>query len=179
MAINKNILKNYLNPVFIETGSHIGMGIQSAIDAGFKKIHSIEISEKYYNHCREKFGNKAALYLGDSGIILENIMKNIYESYTIFLDSHFSGGDTGKGNENSPLLKELDIIKKYWVKGSIIIIDDIRCSDTSYEEKYRFEFSKIDILNKLCEINPDFTIQFLDSYRGNELMFNDDLLVAF
>ena len=178
MPINRNILKNYLNPVFIETGSLIGLGIQAAIDAGFKKIHSIELSEKYYNYCKNKFGNKAVLHLGDSGIILENILKNIYEPYTIFLDSHFSGGDTSKGGENSPLLKELDIIKKYYIIGSIIIIDDIRCCDNSYDGKYKFEFSKIDILNKLDDINLNFTIQFHDSYRGNTLMFKKDILTA-
>jgi hypothetical protein len=178
MPINKNILKNYLNPLFIETGSLIGLGIQAAIDAGFKKIHSIELSEKYYNYCKNKFGNKAVLHLGDSGIILEDILKNIYEPYTIFLDSHFSGGDTSKGSENSPLLKELDIIKKYYIIDSIIIIDDIRCCDNSYDKKYRFEFNKNDIIKNLKEINPNFTIQYVDSYRGNKLMFKEDILTV-
>ena len=34
--------KKYLNPVFIETGSLQGKGIQAAIDAGFQKVISIE-----------------------------------------------------------------------------------------------------------------------------------------
>ena len=49
MPIETNILKKFLNPYFIETGSHIGNGIQSAIDCGFDNIISIELADKYYN----------------------------------------------------------------------------------------------------------------------------------
>ena len=47
-----------MNPVFVETGSHIGNGIQEAIDAGFTEVYSIELSGKFFNICKERFKNK-------------------------------------------------------------------------------------------------------------------------
>ena len=38
--------KKYPNPVFVETGSLMGDGIQQALEAGFQKVISIELSEK-------------------------------------------------------------------------------------------------------------------------------------
>jgi hypothetical protein len=60
--------KKYLNPIFIETGSWIGDGIQQASDAGFKKIISIELSDKYYNYTTDRFSKNenVKVVLGDS-----------------------------------------------------------------------------------------------------------------
>ena len=65
------------------------------------------------------------MYLGDSKKILPELLKNINEPITIFLDAHYSGGETAFGEEEVPLLFELSILKerKY---DDIIIIDDCR-----------------------------------------------------
>ena len=65
------------------------------------------------------------MYLGDSKKILPELLKSIDEPVTIFLDAHFSGGTTALGEEEVPLLFELEILKnrKY---DDIIIIDDCR-----------------------------------------------------
>jgi len=65
------------------------------------------------------------MYLGDSKIILPELLKNINEPITIYLDAHYSGGTTAFGDEEVPLLFELDILKNRNYD-DIIIIDDCR-----------------------------------------------------
>ena len=52
MPANSKFFALYPNRIFVETGSFNGDGIQAAIEAGFETIHSIELSEHYYNHCK-------------------------------------------------------------------------------------------------------------------------------
>ena len=40
-------LENYLNPIFVETGTYEGNSIKLALGAGFDKIFSIEIDPEY------------------------------------------------------------------------------------------------------------------------------------
>jgi hypothetical protein len=48
------------------------------------------------------------------------------EAFTYWLDGHYSGGDTGKGVKESPLLQELEVILKRNLRGEMIYIDDMR-----------------------------------------------------
>lgn len=117
-----------INDNFIETGSHLGDGIRLAIDSGFKNIISIELSENYFNKCKETFKNNenVNLVLGDSYYELSSILKNNNSRYTYWLDGHYSGGDTANGVLEFPIMKELEVILKRNVSGEIIYIDDMR-----------------------------------------------------
>ena len=156
MPINKNNINRYMNPVFIETGSHIGRGIESALEAGFEKIYSIELSEDFYFRCKEKFKKdfRVCLILGDSAEKLKELLDRSYSqsevNITFWLDSHWSGDGTAKGKKNSPLLEELEAIKSFYIKGNIIMIDDLRCCGD--KDEYGFGFTEGDIINKLLEL---------------------------
>lgn len=150
--IHNNIYKKYnleKTNVYIETGSFIGRGITKPIGCSctgcfcmcnpknpntigvlnnYKKIYSIELSEKYYKLNVEQFKSfkNVNIIHGDSSIELKNLLDKIEEPVTVFLDAHWSGGDTARSNIDSPLLKELDVLKKREYR-DIIIIDDARC----------------------------------------------------
>jgi len=114
---------------FIETGSHTGIGIQLALMSGFSKIYSIELVDNYFNECVEKFKNNSNVYLilGDSYFKLKELLDNNPNiPFTYWLDGHYSGGDTGFGVEESPLMKELETILSREVKGELIYVDDMR-----------------------------------------------------
>ena len=68
MKNKRNVFKNHINEVFIETGSYTGDGIFSALECGFSKIISIEISPKYYSLCCRRFQNNknVEVIFGDS-----------------------------------------------------------------------------------------------------------------
>jgi hypothetical protein len=113
---------------YIETGCYLGDGIKNVVN-NYENIHSIELSEKWYQYNVEQFekNNNVKMYLGDSKKILPELLANIDEPITIYLDAHYSGGTTSFGDEETPLLFELEILKnrKY---DDIIIIDDCRLS---------------------------------------------------
>ena len=111
---------------YIETGTYLGNGIKNVL-SNYEKIHSIELSEKWYHHNVNQFKNnpKVKIYLGDSKKKLPELLNKINEPVTIFLDAHYSGGTTAFGEEEVPLLFELEILKKRKYD-DIIIIDDCR-----------------------------------------------------
>ena len=160
MPIDTSILKRYINPYFIETGSHIGNGIQSAIDSGFDDIISIELSEKYYNICKEKFkyNSKIALVFGDAELVLLDVINKIDNKITFWLDGHDSGDDTAAGLHADPIFQELEIIKQHKIKEHTILIDDIRGMDVNK------------LKEKILEINNDYVITFEDGYVPNDIL---------
>lgn len=132
---NKKLLdiinKYNKNKIFIESGSYLGDGIICAYNCNmFSKIYSIEIKKELYDNLCKKFNSykNINLHLGDSGEILGDIIKNINEGITFWLDGHYSAGITGCSKKYlSPIEKELEIIAEYLKDkdNSLIIIDDI------------------------------------------------------
>jgi hypothetical protein len=111
---------------YIETGTYLGNGIRDVLNS-YENIHSIELADKWYQHNVEQFRNNTnvKMYLGDSKKILPELLKNINEPVTLYLDAHYSGGTTAFGDEEVPLLFELEILKNRNYD-DIIIIDDCR-----------------------------------------------------
>lgn len=189
MPISTEILKKYLSTVFVETGSHTGDGIKSAVDAGFDLVVSIELSEKWYNHCRQRFPRSVPdaenitlmpkysnvfLIKGDSGDLLGGTL-NILSAHkcTIWLDGHWSGGDTAKGIDETPLLRELHCIARTRRNSHTILIDDMRCWT-----RESVGFDKTDLVNIVKVINPRYNISFIDGVDPSGGFFKDDILVA-
>ena len=167
MPIKENIFQKFPNNYFFESGSHVGEGIQKALDAGFEKIISVELSPYYYNVCTTKFRNnpKVDLYLGDTEDLLGKIISKINSSITFWLDGHNSGGYTAWGKHESPLMQELEIIKTHSIKTHTLIIDDLRCW-----EKPHYEFDKQDIIDLIKSINPDYIIEYADGHIENDIL---------
>ena len=118
-----------INENFIETGCLTGNGIQLALDSGFTKIISIELSNHYANLCKQRFKNNSnvEIIVGDSYFELEKLLKKYpTESFTFWLDGHYSGGDTAFGEYEFPILKELETVLKRNVQNEIVYIDDMR-----------------------------------------------------
>jgi hypothetical protein len=121
-----NLINNKKTNHYIETGTYLGDGIKTVLN-NYEFIHSIELSEKWYQYNLEQFNNynNVKMYLGDSKKILLELLNNIHEPVTIYLDAHYSGGTTALGEEENPLLFELEILKNR-IYDDIIIIDDCR-----------------------------------------------------
>jgi glycosyltransferase involved in cell wall biosynthesis len=170
MPANSKFFALYPNPVFVETGSFKGDGIQSALDAGFESIHSIELSEQYYGICQERFkdNTKVHLYLGDSATKLQEVIKNIDATITFWLDGHFSSGATAFGKVASPLMEELTAIAGHHSNTHTILIDDMRCWNVS-----DYGFDMADIKKKVLYINEAYYVGIVDSGWCGE-----DILIA-
>lgn len=169
MPSNKETFSKYLNPTFLETGSWVGDGIQQALNAGFKNVLSIELSEKYYNLTKQRFitNENVKIFLGDSYKILPQILETIDEPITFWLDGHYMCGDSSHGDFWAPLMQELDAIKNHKIKTHTIMIDDMRCW---LEPNETHGFYTPDIINKLKEINPDYRLTYEDGYQKNDIL---------
>lgn len=166
--------QQFPNRYFIETGTWEGHGVLLAVMANcFQEIHTIELAETFYT--RNKIGEMnhsnppVHVWYGDSGIVLGDVLKGINEPATIWLDAHYSGNDTARGESNTPILRELECIKNHPIKTHTILIDDIRLFGTP-----EFDNIPLDtIISKLKEINPSYKISIKDGLNSPK-----DILVA-
>ena len=169
MPSKKENFEKYLNPIFIETGSFVGDGIQQAIDAGYTRIISIELSDKYFEISKNRFSNNPNVEIvkGDSFKVLPEILKNINDPVTFWLDGHHSCGDTALGEHWAPLMQELEAIKNHHIKTHTVMIDDMRCWENPNPVH---GFYKDDIFKILSEINIDYTFTYEDGMQENDIL---------
>ena len=176
MAGDKNIFGSYnYNKVFIETGCYKGDGIQKALDVGFLKVISIEITPLYFNMCKERFkdDSRVEIAFGDSSKEIGEIIKDIDESITYWLDGHYSDSTTLHGAKLCPLMDELEAIKEHAIKyNDTILIDDRRCWSKSDWFYQFYQFTAEDIEARIKGINPKYVITYDDGY------IPDDVIVA-
>ena len=130
--VKQRVVKEYAGKfgihVFVETGTCLGAMVDSTKKT-FHRLYSIEIDEKLYERAKSRFlkNDHISIYYGDSAIELPNILESIHEPVLFWLDGHYSGGITGKGEKETPILKELECILHHPVKNHVILIDDARC----------------------------------------------------
>jgi len=126
-----NDLKKYKKDIsiFIETGTADGNGLQSALNADFKKLYSIELSPSLYENCKNRFANNknVSLICGSSSNELPKILKKIKNPFLLWLDAHTSGGQYIGELMHNYLPIELNSIIPYksMFKNSVIMIDDM------------------------------------------------------
>ena len=115
-------------PILIETGTYQGEGSKAWSEI-FDKVYTIELSDSLYSYCIETYKDVPNIEFlqGHSPDLLKDLVKNIDEPYTLFLDAHGSGGsttfDSSVGRLRSPVLLELESVKNNIPK--VIIIDDL------------------------------------------------------
>jgi len=130
-GIKQGVVKEYARAyqcrVFFETGTYLGDMIQAVKD-DFRHIYSVELSERLYRQAQLRFKKDQHITLlqGDSGKVIRETLKQIQESCLFWLDAHYSGGITAKGDKLSPILDEVILILKHSVRNHVVLIDDAR-----------------------------------------------------
>ena len=138
--IKHEILRGYLRDcglrVFVETGTYRG-GTVEAVRRDVEKVYSIELSVPLCQAARRRFksAKNVELIQGDSGVALEAVVGKIQEPALFWLDGHYSGGVTAKGERETPVLEELRHIFARSNR-SVILIDDADCFDGNAENAY-------------------------------------------
>ena len=122
----KKYCKEFDIDILVETGTYKGDTIEAVKDC-FETIYSIELSQKLYEECSERFKDETKINLinGDSSEEIENIVNNLKEPAVFWLDAHYSGGETTHSSKATPVKDELDKIfeSEY---NNVILIDDAR-----------------------------------------------------
>jgi hypothetical protein len=98
---------------------------------GFDVI-TIELDPTLAALARRRFaGNRRVrLIEGDSGTRLPTVVGQLTRPALFYLDAHYSGPGTGKGEIDTPISAEIDLILQRAPAGSVVAIDDARCFGT-------------------------------------------------
>ena len=162
--------KGFPSSYFVETGTFSGDGVRKALEAGcFKKVFSIDVDLNGVRDCQRKFSRNKNVTIvhGNSRTDLWDIIKDLDGTITFWLDAHIYPPVTD-GRQNAPLLEELEQIKRHPIKTHTILIDDLSCCGTLSFDYVTLE----DLINKIKEINPDYTIKLLDGGNDDEVINN-------
>jgi hypothetical protein len=113
---------------FVETGTYLGDTL-AQLSGDFHSLHSIELSTDYYARASARFVGQPKIHLvnADSTSGLATALGCLSAERALFwLDAHYSGGDTAKGQSNTPVKSELEAILAHPQRSDIILIDDLR-----------------------------------------------------
>lgn len=134
-SILKNYAKKYNLKILVETGTYYGDMVW-AMKNSFARIYSIELSQELFKKAKNRYKSDKHIELihGDSSKELVNVIKRISQPALFWLDGHYSGEETARGETESPVLRELNQIFDAPDLGHVIIIDDARCfgADSAY-----------------------------------------------
>ena len=129
--LKQQIIKYYQSKynikTFIETGTSYGDMIE-AQKKTFDRLYSIELGKDLWKKAVKRFRQDANVTIlqGDSGKVLETVTSDLNEPAIFWLDGHYSGGITAKGDKESPILEEVNAIFKFKNIGHILLVDDAR-----------------------------------------------------
>lgn len=165
MSQTNNLFKEF-SGVLIETGSATGDGITFALEAGMKRIISIEARKQYFDFCVEKFKDnpEVTIVLGESKDVLTEVLSTIEEPVTFWLDAHYCGDININGIQirsfegDCPLLRELEIIGQHHIKTHNILIDDLRI------------YGHMPLEGAIRNINHAYKIQYRDGTAVNDIL---------
>ncbi len=122
--------KQYKCSCFIETGTFFGTTLKASLNY-FRYLASVELSVELYNKAKNKFRHykNVHLYNGDSAVALTDMIRDLPDNKNIlfWLDGHYSGGVTAKGDKDTPIIEELTTIFSMNLNNIVILIDDARC----------------------------------------------------
>jgi hypothetical protein len=110
-CIKHDVIKSYAKHFgcryFLETGTYLGDTVY-AMRRHFLKLYSIEIDPILFHRAELRFSDekKIALLQGDSATELPKALGLINEPCVFWLDGHWSGGITGRGDKETPILEE-------------------------------------------------------------------------
>lgn len=121
--------KKYRLEIFIETGTNTG-DTPWALKDHFVDLYTIELDEKLYTAASERFKDlpQVRVLPGDSSYVLPNILNIVRGPALLWLDGHHSGPGTGRGEFDTPIVKELEAIFTD-DRRHVILIDDARIFD--------------------------------------------------
>ena len=113
----------------VETGTYRGDMVAATLNR-FERIYSIEIAPNLAKAARARFrhvNGKVHVLEGDSGKLLPQLIPDIPDRVIFWLDGHYSGEGTGKGETDTPVVTEIEAIAALRGNhGDVVIVDDAR-----------------------------------------------------
>lgn len=118
---------------WVESGSFRGRTAQFlALEANLAaaKVVTIEPSRKYYEIAARRLRglDRVEVVHGQSVDVMARVLPALSGDICFWLDGHYSAGDTFKGESDTPVLEELEIILQHRSsdRNIAVFIDDVR-----------------------------------------------------
>ena len=126
--------ERYATPILVETGTYRGDMIE-AQRKHFRRIYSIELGEELAAAARRRFAARphVTILQGDSAERMGDVVPQLDDRALFWLDGHYSGGVTARGELECPIWGELDAIFADNAQGHVLIIDDARCFNGTHD----------------------------------------------
>lgn len=118
--------------MMIETGTFLGVTAARAARV-FEKVVTVELDQTLADKARAYLRPlpNVEVITGDALAELPKILaRPDMEDVLVFLDGHFSGGETAHGDIAEPAVLEVDVLAQFRDKIRGIVIDDFRCFGT-------------------------------------------------
>lgn len=128
--IKEMVLEKYSikNAKWIETGTYMG-NTTHYLSKKYPHIYSIEPNVEFYKAALNRFKNQNVTLFNDvSENVLPILLPTLKDDLNFWLDGHYSGGETFKGNKECPIKDELNSIEVNFdnFEKISIFIDDVR-----------------------------------------------------
>jgi hypothetical protein len=111
---------------FVESGTYLGDMVALLLPY-VEEVHTIELSPELHGRAVERFraDPNVHLHLGDSGVLLAEVLEGLDDPAVIYLDGHYSEGVTSRGALDTAVREELRAIAESSERHAVII-DDAR-----------------------------------------------------
>ena len=139
--------------IFIESGTYLG-GTVRAFAPHARRIFSIELAPKLYADAAAAFAGvpHVTIIEGDATQHVPRLVADLDEPPLIFLDGHYSCGETACGDEIEPALTIIRLLADQGVPpGTTIVIDDLR----SFHGGGSMAISIVDLVTTCREAFPE------------------------
>ena len=128
--IKEIVLEKYSikNANWIETGTYMG-DTTHYLSKKYPHIYSIEPQVVFYKAALSRFKNQNVTIFNDvSENVFPILLPKLKNNLNFWLDGHYSGGETFKGNKQCPIIDELNAIEVNFnnFEKISIFIDDVR-----------------------------------------------------
>jgi hypothetical protein len=113
--------------VLIETGTFYG-DMLAALRGDFSQLYSIELHPGLGKRATRRFAGDPAvrIIVGDSATQLEPLLRSVSKPAVLWLDGHYSGVLTARGDGDTPVLREIDAVLRAGTPDDVVLIDDAR-----------------------------------------------------
>jgi hypothetical protein len=117
--------------VLVETGTFMGDMIE-AQRGEFDRLVSIELAPELHRKAVARFAGDPRIEIlqGDSGRLIGDLVAQLKQPALFWLDGHYSGGETARGDADTPIVAELEAVLRSGVH-HVVLVDDARCFNGS------------------------------------------------
>jgi len=144
--------------VFVETGTFRGDMVE-AMRRQCRTIVSIELDDARFEAACARFAGRDGVTIlhGDSALLLPDVIAGLEEPALFWLDGHYSGPGTSRGESDTPILTELAHVLGSDEPGHAILVDDARLFDGTRDYP-----GLADLERHVRELRPDVSFVVRD-----------------